>query len=474
PGLEATVRMEGDTFEMEDQRNWTDASYKTYCTPLRLPFPVEVRAGTVIEQSVTLTLRGAMPAGASRPVGADAVRAVKIAAGPPVPLPRIGLGMASHGRPLSERERGRLRRLRMAHLRVDLALAEPGWRDRLRLASEEAAALGTRLEMALILSDAAAELEALKAELARWRPPVAAWLVFHAQEPCTEGEWVRLARAQLAAYGEGIPLTSGTNAYFAELNRGRLPLDLLDQVCYSINPQVHAFDDASLVETLMAQAETVKSARRLCGEKPIAISPITLKPRFNPNATAPDPAPRPDELPPQVDARQMSLFTAAWTVGSLKYLAQSGAASLTYYETTGWRGVMETEAGSPLPGLFRSIPGGVFPVYHVLADVQEFAGGEVVPTRSDDPLALDALLLRKGGRARLLLANLSPQPRRARFETADLGEAPTVKVLDETNAERAMREPEAFCAEPPDRLTARGGTLELPLRPHAVARLDWG
>ena len=29
----------GDVFEMEDQRNWTDASFKTYCTPLRQPFP---------------------------------------------------------------------------------------------------------------------------------------------------------------------------------------------------------------------------------------------------------------------------------------------------------------------------------------------------------------------------------------------------------------------------------------------------
>jgi hypothetical protein len=30
PGLHAEVCMTGDTFEMEDQRNWTDASYKTY------------------------------------------------------------------------------------------------------------------------------------------------------------------------------------------------------------------------------------------------------------------------------------------------------------------------------------------------------------------------------------------------------------------------------------------------------------
>ena len=38
-----TIRFEGDLFETEDQRNWTDASYKTYSTPLRLPYPVRNR-----------------------------------------------------------------------------------------------------------------------------------------------------------------------------------------------------------------------------------------------------------------------------------------------------------------------------------------------------------------------------------------------------------------------------------------------
>ena len=32
----------GETFEMEDQRNWTDASFKTYCTPLSLPYPIKI------------------------------------------------------------------------------------------------------------------------------------------------------------------------------------------------------------------------------------------------------------------------------------------------------------------------------------------------------------------------------------------------------------------------------------------------
>jgi D-apionolactonase len=54
-GGSATVRMTGDTFEMEDHRNWTDASFKTYCTPISLPFPVEVSPGATIEQHVSVT-----------------------------------------------------------------------------------------------------------------------------------------------------------------------------------------------------------------------------------------------------------------------------------------------------------------------------------------------------------------------------------------------------------------------------------
>lgn len=37
PHLLAICRMEGDAFEMEDQQNWSDASFKTYVRPLELP-----------------------------------------------------------------------------------------------------------------------------------------------------------------------------------------------------------------------------------------------------------------------------------------------------------------------------------------------------------------------------------------------------------------------------------------------------
>src|SRR5699024_10766887 len=51
------VWFEGDVFEMEDQRNWSDASYKTYSRPLELPFPYQLRAGERVHQRVRVHVR---------------------------------------------------------------------------------------------------------------------------------------------------------------------------------------------------------------------------------------------------------------------------------------------------------------------------------------------------------------------------------------------------------------------------------
>ena len=48
------VTFSGDVFEMEDQRNWSDASFKTYCRPWALPHPFQVLKGEVIRQKLTL------------------------------------------------------------------------------------------------------------------------------------------------------------------------------------------------------------------------------------------------------------------------------------------------------------------------------------------------------------------------------------------------------------------------------------
>ena len=65
-GVDVDIAFRGEVFEMEDQRNWTDASYKTYCRPLALPRPYTVAAGERVEQDVTVRLRRGVT-GAAKP-----------------------------------------------------------------------------------------------------------------------------------------------------------------------------------------------------------------------------------------------------------------------------------------------------------------------------------------------------------------------------------------------------------------------
>jgi len=468
PGQWAELLLEGEVFEMEDQRNWTDASFKTYCTPLRLPFPAEIAAGTRVQQSVTLRIPGAPAARRPAPRAATYVLSSGAAHRP---LPSIGLGVASHGAALSGREVELLRAVRPSHLRVDLAPGEAGWEGALHRAEGEAIALGAALEIALVLSDAAAdELRAVARLAPALRCEVVRWLVFHARELATSERWVSLAREALSPAWPGVPVAAGARAYFTELNRGPLPT-FADQVVFSVNPQIHAFDDASLVETLRMQRLTVENASRLSGGKPIVVSPVTLKPRFNAVATGPVPPPAPGELPDQVDPRQMSLFGAAWTLGSLANILASVAVSATYYETTGWRGLVETAAGSPVPERFASLPGCPFPLFHVLADLGELRGGTVLAGESRAPLRLEAFTLEADGKLRTLAANLTDQPAPAVIE-AGRG-AGWVRVLGRTSVERACREPLRFRAERGQRVAAPGGQLRLELEPYATLRIDW-
>jgi D-apionolactonase len=470
PGLKAEVRFAGDIFEMEDQRNWTDNSFKIYSTPLALPFPVEVPQGTKINQSVTVSLQGSKPAFV-RPAVTEPIT-LRLGAAAIGKLPRIGLGVASHGQDLTAREIERLRQLHLSHLRVDLRLQGSDYEGALQRATNEARALDVKLEIALFLSDAAeTELRALASAVERLQPPVLRWLIFHEAEKVTATNWVRLARTVLQAYDSTAHFGAGTDHYFTELNRQRPTPELAEMICYTINPQVHAKDDVSLAETLEIQAATLKNARHFLGDKPLVVSPVTLKPRYNPHTANQSLLQRSDRLPDEVDARQMSLFGAAWTLGSLKYLAEGGAASVTYYETTGWRGVMENEAGSPMPELFPSAPGMVFPLYHVLADIGEFSEAEVIPVSSSNSLAVIGLALRRDKQMRLLLANVSGLPQKAALRT--MTEPVQVRRLTHSDLASAMHEPDAFRQGAYEQLSPQQDELIITLRPDETVRLDF-
>lgn len=468
PGLSVRIAFEGDTFEMEDQRNWTDASFKTYSRPLALPKPYSLQAGETVQQAITVSFEGV---GASTNKEASLV-SIELSPQPVGRLPQIGLGVASHGGPLTPREIELLRALRPVHLRVDLHLALPSYRTALQQAADEAAALDARLEVALFLSEnSTAELTDLRNALLTLRVPVARWLVYSETERATPEHEVVLARRLLRESPVFAPVGGGTNNSFADLNRNRQAAAQADFAVFAINPQVHAFDNRTLCENLDGQAHAVFSAKWLVPGKPVVVSPVTLRPRFNAEAMGPEPPPPPGGLPFAVDPRQMSLFGAGWTLGSVYALARAGASAVTFYETTGERGVMETEQVPSLPEQFASFPGGVFPLYHVLADLAG-SRAEVLGTRSSRPLEAEALALRAfDGQLHLLVASHADTAQTVRLTGLPVIAA-RLRILDLSNVQQAMRTPESYRAEAWTRMEVTEGCLELELEPYAVATLE--
>lgn len=458
-GLWAHVKMEGDTFEMEDQRNWTDASFKTYCTPLEIPYPVLVEKGTKISQKITVWLEG------------DVKKFSQSERGPKNevtlllhehqnPLPRLGLQVSSEVDTLSKTELDRLERLRLDHLRVDLNPEEKNFADKLGEATKQAVALDLKLHVGVRFGkNPAEEFKRLGREAAKIRPPIAVWFIMGATP-----DQLQLARETLFHVSSGALFGAPRDGIsFTELNRERPSGQMTEVLAYNATPQIHASDNASIVETLPIQGDTVRSARQFIGTAPLVISPVTF------HTALPGNEPLPGELPWYVDARQPGLFAAGWTVGSIKFLAEAGVHAATYYETVGWRGIMDLKNPPERPAQFPSSPGSVFPIYHVLRDFGDFAGGRVQRFESSDNLSVIGLALRKGNRIRLLIANLKDEPFSAAIQGMGFS-AINIRNLDADTLKSAGNDPEKFNQMPG---TVQSSYKPIALAPHAIVRVDY-
>ena len=236
----------------------------------------------------------------------------------------------------------------------------------------------------------------------------------------TPEEFIAAARELL---GPEQSISAGTDLYFTEINRGSAVVPGIDQINFSLNPQVHSFDDRTLIQNLATQEVIALNAARIAGSKRISVGPITLRPRFNPNATQPDKDVSNTALPASVDSRQRTWFNEAWTAISIKYLAQSNSInSATYFESVGWRGIRESKSGSKDSVNFPSESGEAFPVWNLFVALKGFSICR--KSSSSAPEVVDSLIIRNSETTRLILANFSSEAQQVHFTGIDL--APVV------------------------------------------------
>ena len=469
PGVNVNLTFEGDLFEMEDQRNWMDASYKTFCTPLRMECPRKIKAGTKIFQKVTLKLITSKTVFLSTPkIQIEENVTINLDRNKTGNIPSIGLGSPSRNQDYSEEQIHRLKALNLSHLRLDFSNITLSNESFVRKRLQNAIKIGLPLELVLYLHNVESELRGLLKILEGIDCFVARWIIFEKGKYISTKESLIIARNLLKGKNKGL-IGGGSDADFYEINSQRIPLEWLDFICYSLNPQVHRSDNSTLIENLETAAMIVECALQIASGKPIVISPITLKQRFNPVAMGPVAENKINEMPSNVDPRQSSLFAAGWTIGSMQNLLHSRASSLTYYETTGWQGIMENESGSLLPEKFHSIPGGVFPIYHVFADVGAFKDGKLFEATSSDPRRVVCLGMGNNEMEQLLFANLTPSIQMVTIR--GMNKPVHLRLLDETNALDAMTNPEEYRLKIKDGFSSEP-LIKIELKPFAIGRLN--
>ncbi|TDY15522.1 hypothetical protein B0G81_8571 [Paraburkholderia sp. BL6665CI2N2] len=434
-GLRVRCRLTGDVFEMEDQRNWSDASFKTYSRPLELPWPYLLEAGRTTEQAVSLSVDGASPRLATR--GNDNATIDIDSAGNGEPMFALGIAVAPDETDAVLSALPLLAELGPQQLTLHFdPLAGHSVADLARFAQlQRDSSIPAVLEFALPGIDAPhLELQAVAAQIDEARLVLAGVMVspsVHRQSnppgsvspPCPPlDEVYREARRAFP----GVRLGGGMLSYFTELNRKRPPLDLVDWVTHATCPIVHAADDVSVMETLETLPHITRSCRALIGTQPYAIGPISIGMRQNPYGSRVMPNPRGERIAMTVDdPRQRGLFGAAWLAGYAAALGGAALEHLTLGAFVGPRGLIDSSSTA----LAR------YPVFHVAAALARMAGEPLL--RCESTRARDVACFgtsSRDGTVRLVMANLTAERRTVRVRFAkglSASEQVNVTTLDE-------------------------------------------
>jgi D-apionolactonase len=423
-GIKCSLDFEGDIFEAEDQRNWTDASYKTYCTPLSLK-PVRMKKGDRISQRVILRIESDI-----QEEPETEVLVIRLLQKNTFYIPAIGIGRSTRPEALTAQEIDVLKTIPFEHYRTDLYLFDADWPKNAGLALNESQKLGYPLELALFFDE---DHRNQISKFVNWitvnDPKVKNIIIYNKNASSPVDQLSDLVAPEIRKVLPGASISCGTNANFAQLNRNRPTTQNCDMLCYSVHPQEHASDNLTLIENLEGQAYTVESAKIFAKGKDILISPVNIQRRFNANNQSYETPLYGNVLPSQVDPRIMTVFGACWAAGSLKYLSESGAAAITFFETAGERGIIQGDFSSRWPGEFPSEKGMIFPVFHVFRYILQDKGFRIFKSQSSDPLKVEVLALTNGRYNKLLVSNFTPEYQDVKIP--GMSSMPGIKTLDQ-------------------------------------------
>jgi hypothetical protein len=365
----AEVEFEGDVFETEDQRNWGDTSFKTYSTPLAIPYPVLLKRGDKVSQRARMKLVNGDGLPSS---DVDEDIEVTIDESDSKPFPAIGTDFP--GEIASKTEIELLSRLAFYHVHIELRLSSPSWKEKLENGLEQARQLSAREIVHVVIGDVG-EWDEFEREVSSLNLSFDKLAISPVDRKANVDALLQYTIPRARKLFGKITIGAGFTSYFTELNRNRFNYSLVDFLIYSLNPQVHATDSHTIIENLPAQTDALKTANVFAPGKAVHVGPVTLKPRFNPDAK-PGTA---EDSDSRFDPRQQTPLAAGWAMASIKYLSEGGADSITLFESHGLAGYLSEHHP--------------FPVYNALLRIQELKPKRVIRSDCNEQLVVTSLVV---------------------------------------------------------------------------------
>ncbi|WP_394691800.1 hypothetical protein [Hoeflea sp.] len=437
-GVSLEIAFSGDVFEMEDQRNWTDASFKTYSRPLIEPFAYVIEAGSTIRQQILLKISGRpVPGSSSAPeplqTGArlgEALPEILLAADPDwLPDDQGGGILASSG-------------LTVLLLRTTPKDAATNIRHAARLMQSTSGSL----DLEVVLDDSSPARPQMQRVAAACRDAgcmprhVTALPAAYLKSYQPSGQWPTglSPRDSFETVSAAFPKArcgSGMLTNFTEFNRCRPEGIASDFITHGNSAIVHAADDASVAQTIETLPDIFSSAHKIASGRSYRLGLTAIGMRSNPYGQSVSANPGQIRLTMATwDPRARGLFGAAWAVSALARTEGFGIEAIALAAPTGPFGILATETPVPRPWFGDHPEATVYPIFHAL----KFAagGGQRLQVKGVPP-GLAALAFVSCTGARTMIANLSGTPHEIKF-----AETARAAVLDADSFVAAVTNPD--------------------------------
>jgi hypothetical protein len=344
--IDLNIRFDGIHFEMEDQRNWGDASYKIYSGSLLDPFPYKENKNSAFHQEIEITMReknNSLVTTSNQNILPNNIKEEYT-------MPKIGIKVDNDINGID------LVNVDFLYHLVDFENNTESSKPRFNhLPIYLVALIDHSKKVEVIIKDIKDYIVANKINVNKLL--ICPKIYLNSFQPAGQwpsvpklGDYYKEAKIQLP----DVHIFSGMVTNFTELNRKKPDGDF-DGINFSFTPIVHDASDYGVLDTPNSIKFILHSINNFTKDTPIHIGPMTLGMHFNPYGEKL--APNIDKVRLEMtdlDPRHDSLFSLNWTIAVFSETLSKNTKFITIASLKGIHGILtENNQKRPLFHLYE-------------------------------------------------------------------------------------------------------------------------